>query len=69
MLAGITQGVKDVGVTAGVHGFWAHSLRTIVATDASAHGADITKVWEWLGHANTSITRMYDHLINPFRIG
>src|SRR3989475_961854 len=30
------------------------------ATNALAHGADIAKVQEWLGHADISTTRMYD---------
>jgi integrase/recombinase XerD len=37
-----------------------HSLRATAATNALAHGADIAKVQEWLGHADISTTRMYD---------
>jgi integrase/recombinase XerD len=36
----------------------AHSLRV---TNALDHEADIAKVQEWLGHANISTTRIYDH--------
>lgn len=39
----------------------AHSLRTTAATNALDHQADIAKVQEWLGHANISTTRLYDH--------
>jgi site-specific recombinase XerD len=39
----------------------AHSLRTTAATNALDHQADIAKVQEWLGHANISTTRIYDH--------
>jgi integrase/recombinase XerD len=39
----------------------AHSLRATAATNALDHQADITKVQEWLGHANISTTRIYDH--------
>jgi site-specific recombinase XerD len=31
------------------------------ATNALDHQADIVKVQEWLGHANISTTRIYDH--------
>jgi integrase/recombinase XerD len=31
------------------------------ATNALDHQADIAKVQEWLGHANISTTRIYDH--------
>jgi integrase/recombinase XerD len=31
------------------------------ATNALGHEADIAKVQEWLGHANISTTRIYDH--------
>jgi len=39
----------------------AHSLRATAATNALDHEADIAKVQEWLGHANISTTRTYDH--------
>jgi len=39
----------------------AHSLRATAATNALDHHADIAKVQEWLGHANISTTRIYDH--------
>ena len=39
----------------------AHALRATAATNALDHQADIAKVQEWLGHANISITRIYDH--------
>jgi site-specific recombinase XerD len=51
---------KQVGITVDVHGFCVHSLQATAATNALAHGADIAKVQEWLGHANISTTRMYD---------
>jgi integrase/recombinase XerD len=39
----------------------AHALRATAATNALEHQADIAKVQEWLGHANISTTRIYDH--------
>ncbi|MGH7121183.1 MAG: tyrosine-type recombinase/integrase [Acetobacteraceae bacterium] len=39
----------------------AHALRATAATNAMDHEADIAKVQEWLGHANISTTRIYDH--------
>jgi integrase/recombinase XerD len=39
----------------------AHALRATAATNARDHQADIAKVQEWLGHANISTTRIYDH--------
>ncbi|MGO9443876.1 MAG: tyrosine-type recombinase/integrase [Thiobacillaceae bacterium] len=39
----------------------AHALRATAATNALDHLADIAKVQEWLGHANISTTRIYDH--------
>jgi integrase/recombinase XerD len=30
-------------------------------------GADIAKVQEWLGHANISTTRVYDHRVSEAR--
>jgi len=38
-----------------------HVLRATAATNALDHQADIAKVQEWLGHANISTTRIYDH--------
>jgi integrase/recombinase XerD len=38
----------------------AHALRATAATNALEHQADISKVQEWLGHANIATTRMYD---------
>ncbi len=49
---------KAAGVD--VPGFCAHSLRATAATNALDHEADITKVQEWLGHANIATTRLYD---------
>jgi integrase/recombinase XerD len=37
-----------------------HAMRATAATNALAHGADIAKVQEWLGHADISTTRLYD---------
>jgi integrase/recombinase XerD len=39
----------------------AHALRATAATNALDHEGDITKVQEWLGHANIATTRIYDH--------
>ncbi|SEA65906.1 tyrosine-type recombinase/integrase [Nitrosospira multiformis] len=38
-----------------------HVMRATAATNALDNGADIAKVQEWLGHANISTTRIYDH--------
>jgi len=40
--------------------FCPHSLRATAATNALEHEADISRVQEWLGHANISTTRLYD---------
>jgi integrase/recombinase XerD len=48
------------GLTDVIPGLCVHSLRAAAATNALAHEADIAKVQEWLGHADTSTTRMYD---------
>ncbi len=39
----------------------AHALRATAATNALDHQADIAKVQEWLGRANITTTRIYDH--------
>jgi hypothetical protein len=38
----------------------AFSLRTTAVTNALSNEADIAKVQEWMGHANVSISRLYD---------
>ena len=38
----------------------AHAMRATAATNALDHQADITKVQEWLGHANIATTKIYD---------
>lgn len=38
-----------------------HAARATAATNALDAGADIAKAQEWLGHANVSTTRVYDH--------
>jgi site-specific recombinase XerD len=50
---------KQVGI--GVDRFGPHAARATAATNALDAGADIAKVQEWLGHANISTTRVYDH--------
>lgn len=64
-LRGITpDGIyKIVRRYSGLLGFQigAHALRATAATNALDHQADIAKVQEWLGHANISTTRIYDH--------
>lgn len=47
---------ENLGFRIGVH-----SLRATAATNALENNADIAKVQEWLGHANISTTRIYDH--------
>ena len=51
---------KQVGITEHCHGFCPHSLRATAATNALDHKADISRVQEWLGHANIATTRLYD---------
>ena len=50
---------KQVGIS--VDRFGPHAARATAATNALDQGADIAKVQEWLGHANVSTTRVYDH--------
>jgi len=39
----------------------AHALRATAATNALENHAEIANVQEWLGHANITTTRLYDH--------
>ena len=50
---------KRVGIS--VERFGPLAARATAATNALDQGADIAKVQEWLGHANVSTTRIYDH--------
>ena len=56
--------VKKYAIETGLHvevnGLCVHAMRATAATNALAHDADISKVQEWLGHANVSTTRLYD---------
>ena len=60
---GVYQVIKYYGKKVGisVDRFGPHSARATAATNALDQGADIAKVQEWLGHANISTTRGYDH--------
>ena len=51
---------RQLGLGENGAGFGPHALRATAATHALEHQADITKVQEWLGHANISTTRGYD---------
>jgi integrase len=55
---------KQVGITDAVRGFCVHSLRATAATNALENGADIARVQQWMGHADVSTTRLYDHRQN-----
>jgi integrase len=57
---GVYRMVREYSVRLGFE-IGAHSLRATAATNALDHQADIAKVQEWLGHANISTTRIYDH--------
>ena len=60
---GVYQLIKYYGKKAGIRvdRFGPHAARATAATNALDAGADIAKVQEWLGHANISTTRVYDH--------
>ena len=57
---GVYRLVRDYSAELGFE-IDAHALRATAATNALDHEADIAKVQEWLGHANISTTRIYDH--------
>jgi site-specific recombinase XerD len=57
---GVYRMVREYSAALGFE-IGAHSLRATAATNALDHQADIAKVQEWLGHANISTTRIYDH--------
>ena len=63
MHSGVYRMVKHYGkqVGIGVERFGPHAARATAATNALDAGTDIAKVQEWLGHANVSTTRVYDH--------
>ena len=63
MPSGVYRMVKYYGEQVGiaVERFGPHAARATAATNALDAGADIAKVQEWLGHANISTTRVYDH--------
>lgn len=50
----------ETGLNIEVNGLCVHAMRATAATNALSHEADISKVQEWLGHANVSTTRLYD---------
>jgi site-specific recombinase XerD len=50
---------RQIGLS-GIERLGVHALRATAATNALDHRADIAKVQEWLGHANISMTRLYD---------
>lgn len=49
---------RQVGIKASA--ISVHGLRATAATSALDHEAEISRVQEWLGHANISTTRLYD---------
>ena len=61
--SGVYRMIKQYGLRVGiaVDRFGPHAARATAATNALDAGADIAKVQEWLGHANVSTTRVYDH--------
>ena len=50
----------QIGIAGTAPRLGVHALRATATTNALAHGADIAKVQEWLGHADISTTRLYD---------
>ena len=54
----------EIGLSSDVVGLCVHSMRATAATNALLHEADISKVKDWLGHANISTTQLYDRRKN-----
>jgi site-specific recombinase XerD len=50
----------EIGLSSEVVGLCVYSMRATAATNALLHEADISKVKDWLGHANISTTQLYD---------
>jgi integrase/recombinase XerD len=63
MPSGVYRMVKHYGKQVGIalERFGPHAARATAATNAQDAGPDIAEVKEWLGHANVSRTRVYDH--------
>ena len=61
--SGVYRMIKYYGQQVGisVDRFGPHAARATAATNALDAGADIAKAQEWLGHANVSTTRVYEH--------
>lgn len=59
---GVYAEIRTYGAQLGLtlERFAPHALRATAATNALDHEADISKVQEWLGHANIATTRIYD---------
>ena len=51
---------KLTSLSSKVRGLCVHAMRATAATNALYHEADISRVQDWLGHANISTTRLYD---------
>jgi len=56
----VRQYGRETGIDIEVNGLCVHAMRATAVTYTLLHEADITKVQEWLGHANISTTRLYD---------
>ena len=52
---------REVGLAQEVQGLCTHLLRATGATNELENGADIAGVQAWLGHADISTTKLYDH--------
>lgn len=57
----VQQYAQEIALAQEMQGLCTHSLRATGATNALDHGADIAEVQAWLGHADISTTRLYNH--------